>query len=159
MLLDSSIRVSSTETNFGSNMSRRERTLTISLPCAGLHLTHSADSTSACSRHRLRRFLLLVRWVAVLAEDAPNQPAEVCTYILAERPVDGDVAPDGLDELAGDVSERLVSEHLDCAVIGLQCVVEGQLVLGQSELLAACIGLPHFLREFDQFFDDLRRLY
>ena len=42
-------------------------------------------------QHRLRCLLLLVGRVAVLAEDAADQPAQVCADVLAQRPVDGDV--------------------------------------------------------------------
>ena len=58
-----------------------------------------------------------------------NQPAEIGADVLAERPVNSDVAANCLDKLAGDVSQGLVTEHLHRAVVGFQCVVEGQLVL------------------------------
>ena len=52
----------------------------------------------------------------------------------------------------------VVAEHLDRAVVGLQGVVEGQLVVGQAEFLAAAAGLAHLLGQLDQLLDDLRRL-
>ena len=63
-----------------------------------------------------------------------------------------------LDQLAGDGAERLVAENLHRAVVGLECVVEGQLVLRQTEALAPCAGLTHLPREPDQLLDHLRRL-
>ena len=53
-------------------------------------------------QHGLRRLLLLVRRVAVLAQDALHDHAQLRPHVLAHRPVDGDVLPHRLDQLAGD---------------------------------------------------------
>ena len=51
-------------------------------------------------------------------------------HVFAQRPVDGDVAPYGFHQFAGDVSEGIVAQHLDRAVVGFERVVEGQFFLG-----------------------------
>ncbi len=71
---------------------------------------------------------LLVGRVAVSAEDAADEAAEICADVFAERPVDGDVVADGVDEFAGDVAQGFVAEDLDGAVVGFERVVEGQFV-------------------------------
>ena len=48
---------------------------------------------------------------------------------LLHRPVDGDVAPHGVHEFTGDSAERLFAEHLDRAVVYLQGVIEGELLV------------------------------
>ena len=77
---------------------------------------------------RPRRLLLLVRRVPVLAQDAPDQPAQVRPHVLTQRPVDGDVAAHGLYQLASNVAQCFIAEHLDRAVIGLKRVVESEFV-------------------------------
>ena len=76
-----------------------------------------------------------------------------------KRPVYRDVVPHGVDQFTGYVTECIVAEHLHRAVIGFQRVVEGQLIITQTQSLAAGVGLPHLLRKLDQLLDDLRRLY
>jgi len=109
-------------------------------------------------QHRLRCLLLLVWRVAVLAQTALDEHAELGPHILTQGPVDGDVAADGLDGLLGNGAQRLVAQHLDGAVVGFQRVVERQLVLRESELLAAGVRLAHVLGELDQLLDHLRCL-
>ena len=52
-----------------------------------------------------------------------------------------------------------VAQHLYCAVVNLQGIVEGQLILGQTEILAAFMGSFHLLGQLDELFDDLGSLY
>ena len=73
----------------------------------------------------------------MLAQDTLDQTAQVGADVLAQGPVDGDVAAHGVDQFAGDVAQGLVAEDLDRAVVGLQRVVEGDFVVRQAELLAA----------------------
>ena len=94
----------------------------------------------------------------MLAQDALDQTAQVGTDILAQRPVDGDVALHGVDQFAGDVAERVVAKHLDRAVVGLECVVEGELVLRQPEFVAPGVGLAHLAGKLDQLLDHLHGL-
>ena len=61
-----------------------------------------ADSNVRLLQHRLRRLLLLVRRIAVLAQDALHEHAQLGADVLAQRPVDRDVVADGLDQLARD---------------------------------------------------------
>jgi hypothetical protein len=56
-------------------------------------------------QHGLGGLLLLVRGIAVSAEDALDDGAEVGADALAEGPVHGDVVADGLDGFAGDALE------------------------------------------------------
>jgi hypothetical protein len=109
-------------------------------------------------QHRLRRLLLLVRRVAVLAQDALDEHAELGANVLAQGPVDGHVGAHGLDELARDAAQGRVAEHGHGAVVRLEGVVEGELVLREAELLAARVGLAHVARELDQLLDHLRGL-
>ena len=53
---------------------------------------------------------------------------------------------------------RLVPQHGHRAVVRLEGVVEGELVLGEPELLAALLGRPDVLGELDQLLDDRRCL-
>ena len=57
--------------------------------------------------------------VAVLAEDAFDEHAQVRADVLAHGPVDGCVGADGGHDLARDGAEGFVSEDLDGAVVGL----------------------------------------
>ena len=77
-----------------------------------------------------RRFFLLVRQIAVLAEYAFDQHPQVRPHVFAHCPVDRDVFPDRYDQLAGYGAEYLVAQNLDRAVVRLQRVVEGELGLG-----------------------------
>ena len=95
----------------------------------------------------------------MLPQDALDHRPELGADVLSQRPVDSDVVPHGVDQFTGDVTERVVAEHLHRAIVGLQRVVEGQLVLAETEFLTTGVGLPHFLRKLDQLLDDLRRLY
>jgi hypothetical protein len=45
--------------------------------------------------------------------------------VLAQGPVDRDVASHRRDQLLRDASQPLVARHLHCAVVGLERVVEG----------------------------------
>ena len=56
-------------------------------------------------------------------------------HFLSQRPVDGDVVADGLDQLTGYVSQGLVAQDLDGVVVDFQCVVEGQLVFSNTPFL------------------------
>ena len=78
----------------------------------------------------------------MLAQDALDESAEVGADVLAQGPVDGDVASDGRDELAGDAAQRLVAQNLDGAVVDPERVVEGELVVGEAEGFAAGVRLP-----------------
>ena len=71
---------------------------------------------------------LLVGWIAMAAEDAADEAAEVGADVFAEGPVDRDVVADGVDEFAGDVAKGFVAEDLDGAVVGFEGVVEGEVV-------------------------------
>ena len=55
-------------------------------------IAHSAESNVRLLQHGLRRLLLLVRRIAVLAQDALHQHAQLGADVLAQRPVDRDVA-------------------------------------------------------------------
>ena len=60
----------------------------------------------------------------MLPQHALHEATQVGTDVLAQRPVDGDVAPHVLDQLAGDATQCLVAEHLHCAVVDAERVVE-----------------------------------
>ena len=62
---------------------------------------------------------------------------------LTNRPVDGDVLPNGRRQLAGDSPKHLVAKHLDRGVVGIR---------------ASRTGVPHVSGKRDQFFDRLGRL-
>ena len=59
-------------------------------------------------KHRLRRLLLLVGRVSVLAQNAFNRPSEVGANILSNCPVDHNIAPHRHDQLSSD-SRRVSS--------------------------------------------------
>src|SRR5437879_7282909 len=67
-------------------------------------------------QHRLRRLFLLVGRIAVLAQDALHDYAELRSDVLANRPVDSHVLAYRLDEFARDFHQRRFAEHFDRAV-------------------------------------------
>ena len=73
----------------------------------------------------------------MFAQDAAHQDPEVGAHVLPQRPVDGYVVTDGLDQLLGYGAERVIAQHLYGAIIGLKGVVEGEFVIGQSEFFTA----------------------
>ena len=73
-------------------------------------------------------FFLLVGRVAVSAEDAADEAAEVGADVFAEGPVDGDVFVDGVLQLAGDVVEGFIVEALHCYFVGFNGVLKGEFV-------------------------------
>ena len=92
----------------------------------------------------------------MFAQNALDQHAQLRTHVLAQRPVDGDVAADGLDQFARNGAQRLVAEYLHRAIVGFQRVVERDLVVRQPERLAAGVRAAQVAGEFDQLFDHLR---
>jgi len=88
----------------------------------------------------LRRLLLSVGRVPVLAQDALDEHAELGAHVFTHRPVDGHVGTDGCSELASDAAQRVVAQHLHSAVVGLQRVVERELVIAEAHRLAAPVG-------------------
>lgn len=74
---------------------------------------------------KLRGAGLLVRRVAVLAKDAFDDDPHLSAYVFTNGPVDGDAAAYRLDQLLGDQPQRVIAEHLDGAIVDLQCVVKG----------------------------------
>jgi hypothetical protein len=102
--------------------------------------------------------VLLAGRVAVLAQDAADQAAQVGAGGFADSPVDGGVVADGLGDLAGDDAELGITEDINRAVVGGEGVVEGDLVFGEAERFAALAGLVHFLGQIDQRIDNFRHL-
>ena len=102
--------------------------------------------------------LLFVGRVAVAGEDALDQPAQVGPHALSHGPVDGDGVAHRLQQLPGDGPQGLVAQHGHGAVVGLQGVVEGQLLLGQAQVVAPGGGLPHVSGQVEQLLDHLGRL-
>jgi hypothetical protein len=96
------------------------------------------------------RGFLLVRWVAVAAEGAADETAQVSADLLAAGPVDRGVLTDGLGDLAGDDPELIVAEDVDGALVGAEGIVEGDLILGETETVAARMGLLHLGGEVNQ---------
>ena len=91
----------------------------------------------------------------MLSEDALHQAAEVRADVFADGPVDLHVLPDGLDQFAGDVAQRLVAEDLHGAVVRLERVVEGEFVFGEAQLLASGGRLAHVAGELEQDLEHL----
>jgi hypothetical protein len=91
-------------------------------------------------KHRLGSLLPPVRRVAILAEDALHQHPEMSADVVADRPVDGHILADSIDQFAGNHLEGVVAKDLDGAVVGLQGVVECQFITGQPQLLTSRAG-------------------
>ncbi len=81
----------------------------------------------------------------MLAQDSFHDEAQLRAGALAGGPVDGHVAANRLDQLAGDGAELVVAEDLDGALVLREGVVERDLVVGQPEILAAPSGFPDLL--------------
>lgn len=62
---------------------------------------------------------------------------------------------DSLHEFPRDHLQRLVSEHLDGAVVHFQCVVESNLIFGKAKFCSASCFFTDVLGKSDEFFDDL----
>lgn len=60
--------------------------------CNGSHRGPFVRQHLCLLQYRLRRLLLLVRRVAVFAQDAFDAHAHLCPHILPHRPIDGDIA-------------------------------------------------------------------
>ncbi len=56
----------------------------------------------------------------MLAQDELDESAKVGSHVLAQCPIDGDIAAHGLDQFAGDVAQTFIAEHLDGAVTLLE---------------------------------------
>jgi hypothetical protein len=68
-------------------------------------------------------------------------------------PIDGEVAPDALDEVMGDDrEERIGGEILGAAS---ERVVEGGLLLAETQLLMPAMGTPKLLGDLDETLDHL----
>ena len=78
-------------------------------------------------QHCSRRCLLFVRGIAVPSQHAFHENAEFRPDVFPQGPVDGDVASDSRDELAGNAAARVVAQHLHGAVVDAERVVEGEL--------------------------------
>lgn len=68
-------------------------------------------------QHRLRRLLLFVGRVAVLAQDSFHEDSKVRADVVSHRPVDRDVLSHRLRQLPGDALERRLAQHLHGAVV------------------------------------------
>ena len=53
------------------------------------------------------------------------------------------------------VRRVVVAEDLDGAIVGFERVVEGELVFGKAERLAARVGVAHILGKRDELLNDL----
>ena len=103
---------------------------------------------------KLSRFVLKIGWVAVLSKDAFNQNFDLGSGAFTKRPIDGDAFADLRDKFRCDHFQIVFAHDFQCAVVLCQSIVEGDLVVVQSEVDAALIGFVQLLGEFDQLFDD-----
>ena len=96
----------------------------------------------------------------MLSQDPLHQPPQIRPHVLAQRLVDPDIVPNGLNQLAGHFSQGLVAEHLHGAVVRLKPkrVVEGQFVLREPQPLAPGARLAHLAGKLNQLPNDLRGL-
>src|SRR5438128_7747586 len=86
-----------------------DRTVSLDGPHLGKHL--------GLLEHCLCGFLLLVRRIAVLAQDAFYQDTELGPDIVTDRPVDRDIPPDHRNQFPGNRFERVIPKNLDGAVV------------------------------------------
>ena len=94
---------------------------------------HSSDSTAACSRTVSVAFSCLSGG-SVLAKDPLHLHPQLRLDVLPDRPVDGDILAYVDDQLPGDLLQCLLSQDFHRAVVGLQSIVERQLVLAQAQV-------------------------
>lgn len=64
-------------------------------------------------------------------QDALDNDPHLSAHILSKCPVDGNVLPDGVDQLTGDAAKSFISKHGDGAIIRFQRVIEGEFVVRQ----------------------------
>ena len=98
--------------------------------------------------HRLRCFLLHIRRIAVFAKDPFYEHTQLCSNIVANRPINCDVCSNGGDEFAGYGAQDIIAHYFDCTFAGLQGIIKGDLVFAYSpntaRVLASVfsIGVP-----------------
>jgi hypothetical protein len=94
----------------------------------------------------------------MLSQQPPDYDPQLGPGRLFYRPVYGRIFPDSFNQLLGNLLQRFVTKHLYRAVVDLQSIVEGQLILTEAEIISAFVSFFHLLGQLDQLFDDLGRL-
>ena len=100
---------------------------------------------------------LFVGWIAVATQDALDDDSHLSPHVLAHGPVNGHAPLDGPDKFLRNDPQRFIAQNGHGTVVDFQGVVEGNLVVGESELLATLFGLAHLPGQGDQLLDDLGR--
>ena len=119
------------------------------------HPAHPLDSTSACSSTVRVAFSCLsggypcFRRIRLTSRRrlARTFSRSVQSILTLFRTV--------LNQLTRDLPQRLVPQHLHGAVVRLERIVEGQLVLGEPQLLPTLIRLAHLTGKLNQLLDHL----
>ena len=75
-------------------------------------------------QHRPCRLLLLVRRIAMLAQNTAAHHTKAGAHVLSNGPINRNIPANRIHQLARDLSQRLVPQHLHRAVVRLQRVVE-----------------------------------
>ena len=99
---------------------------------------------------------MFVRGIAVFAENAADEDADLGLRGFAERPINRHAFADMGNQFARDVFQRRLAENFYGAVVGFQGVIKRNFVVREAEACAALLAFAHLLGEFDQFRDDLR---
>ena len=97
--------------------------------CREPPLTPSPRRAAPPLEHRLHRFLLQVRRVAVFVQEAFHHHANLRPRTCTQRPVDGHVFADLGDEFGGYDLEFVVTHRFDGALIYGELIIEGDFVI------------------------------
>jgi PAS domain S-box-containing protein len=95
-------------------------------------------------QHRLDGFILQVRRVAVLVQDAFHHHPNSGPGAFAQGPVDGHALAHLGDQLGGDDLELVVAHGDDGGFIGGEGVVKGDLVVGQAQSSPRLVAASRF---------------
>lgn len=93
----------------------------------------------------------------MLTEDVPDHDPESDVHGFTNGPIDGEVLMDHVEQLTGDDPQAFITEDLDSTVIGLEGIIESDLIIGEVQLFSTFLGLTHLLGKLDMLRDDLSR--
>ncbi len=93
-------------------------------------------------QYRMHCRVLHVRWITVLAQGTANQHSEPGLDAFFDGPVDAGIPAHAANQLSCDHRKLHIPQHVDCALVLGQSVVESQIVLGKSQLFLCRVILP-----------------
>ncbi len=109
-------------------------------------------------QNSLSCFLLLVRRIAVLSQDALDHCPHLGPDALFHGPINRGVLADRVQQFQRDLLQCFIAKNLNGTVIRFERIVKCQFFLAQAQLFAPLMSHAHIFGEVNQFLDHLRRL-